>query len=166
MDQKKAELTKPTEANSKVDMSKIRKCNRCGRLFKVETYVLDLCPFCVKIDNEDFEKVREYLYEHNTATAIELSEATGVSIEQIERYLKNGRLEIPENSPIFIKCERCGAEIRSGRLCSDCSLSLSNSLRMQMNFTDAQIGEKPKNSVKHTDAKMHFLDAKVKTKKR
>lgn len=139
----------------------VKKCMRCGRLFKDDGYNSNLCPSCITLDNDDFEKVRLYLYDHTTATAIELSEETGVSIVQIERYLKNGRLEIPEGSPIFIKCEKCGTDIRSGRLCSMCSLSLSNAMRMDMNFTDSQIGETPKKkggSMK--DGKMYYFNNK------
>lgn len=143
-----------------IDKMKVKKCIRCGKLFKVDNLNLELCPYCVKLDNEDFEKIRTYLYEHNTATSVQLSEATGISIIQIERYLKNGRLEIPEGSPIYIKCERCGAEIKSGRLCPECSLSLSNAMRMEMNFTDAQVGEPPKKSSGNKNAKMHYFDSK------
>ncbi len=144
-----------------LDKISIKKCNRCGRLFKEDGFCTNLCQSCVLKDNDDFDKVRLYLYEHKTATAIELSEATNVPVEQIERYLKNGRLEIPEGSPIFIKCEKCGADIRSGRLCPSCSSSLSNAIRAEMNFTDSQIGEKPKNTQKK-GAKMYHFTSKEK----
>lgn len=145
---------KPTTKNLEV-----KKCIRCGRLFKDDGYNLDLCPNCTILDSDDFEKVRLYLYDHHTATAIELSEETGVSIVQIERYLRNGRLEIPEGSPIFIKCEKCGTDIRSGRLCTACSLSLSNSMRNEMNFTDAQIGETPKKKKGNMkEGKMYYFN--------
>lgn len=137
----------------------VKKCSRCGRLFKDDGFNPNLCCSCSALDANDFEKVRDYLYEYNTATALELSEATGISVEQIERYLKNGRLEIPENSPIFIKCEKCGTDIRSGRLCNNCSISLSNSLRMEMNFKDSQIGEKPKKP-DYKNGKMYYFNDK------
>lgn len=146
-------------SKSEIDKIKVKKCIRCGKLFKADSLNLDLCPYCIKLDNEDFEKIRNYLYEHKTATSVELSEATGVSVMQIERYLKNGRLEIPENSPIYIKCELCGAEIKSGRICSACSVSLSNAVRVEMNFTEAQVGETPKKS-SSSKAKMYYFNSK------
>lgn len=130
------------------------KCKKCGKWFKEYMHNSELCPSCMSLDASDFDKVRLYLYEHDIATAIELSENTGVSVEQIERYLRHGRLEIPENSPIFIKCERCGADIRSGRFCSDCSVSMSNALRMELNFDESQVGEKPK---KKNKEKMYYF---------
>lgn len=152
--------SKPTGAT--VKNLEVSLCKRCGRLFKMDVYESELCPNCLKIDEDDFEKVREYLYEHNTATAIEISEQTDVDITQIERYLKNGRLEIPENSPIFIKCEMCGADIRSGRLCSACSIKMSNATRIQMHITDSQIGETPKKS-KDKSSKMYYFDNRRKS---
>jgi ribosomal protein L37E len=122
----------------------IVKCKRCGKWFKEYMHNPELCPACMTLDAYDFDKVRQYLYAHDTATAIELSENTGVAVSQIEWYLRNGRLEIPENSPIFIRCERCGTDIRYGRFCSDCSVSLSNALRIELNFDESQVGEKPK----------------------
>jgi len=138
-----------------LDKVDITKCKRCRKWFKNYGYNPILCPSCMSLDSSDFDKVRLYLYENATATATELSENTGVSVAQIEGYLKNGRLEIPKNSPIFIKCERCRTDIRSGRFCSDCSVSLSNAMRMELNFDESQIGEKPKKKVKD---KMHYLN--------
>lgn len=147
------------ENEAKMEKLNVKICQRCGKLFKIDNYNFELCPNCIKIDNEDFEKVRTYLYDHNTATSVEISENVGIPIAQIERYLKNGRLEIPENSPIFIKCEKCGSDIRSGRLCSACSLKLSNSMRMEMHITEAQIGETPKKN-KSSESKMYYFDNK------
>ena len=36
-------------------------------------------------------------------------------------YLKEGRLEIPEGSSYYLKCERCGISINSGRFCQPCA---------------------------------------------
>jgi len=151
--------TQQNEKQPKTELEKIKikKCLRCGKLFKVDNLSSDLCPYCIKLDNEDFEKIRDYLYEHKTATYVQLSEATGISVMQIERYLRNGRLEIPEGSPIYIKCERCGAEIKSGRICNACSLSLSNAMRLEMNYTDAQVGDTPKKK-SDNKAKMHYFN--------
>ncbi|MBO7353261.1 MAG: hypothetical protein J6U61_03280 [Lachnospiraceae bacterium] len=75
------------------------------------------CPDCRKIDEENRDKVKEYLREHGTANMVEISENTGVSKHDINQYLRDGMLEIPEGSPIYIKCEKCGCDIRSGRWC-------------------------------------------------
>lgn len=103
-------------------------CKRCGKFYQDDGYFPKLCRKCREKDNEDFEKVREYLYDNGTATALEIEEATGIPVKQTERYLREGRLEVPADSPIFIKCENCGKDIRTGRFCNECLTKLSKSL--------------------------------------
>lgn len=132
----------------------LKTCTRCKRMFRYFGFGHLYCPTCQKIDEDDFEKVRSYIYEHGTATALEVSEATEVSLKHIEQFLKDGRLEIPETSPIFIKCEQCRTNIRSGRFCSECASRMSKALREELGVDEFQIGEKPK--IKKT-GKMHFI---------
>ncbi len=124
----------------KVDRTNTIRCVRCGKYYINDGNILKMCRYCRIKDKEDFEKVRAYLYKNNIATAIEIEENTGVSVNQIDMYLKNGRLEIPKNSPIFIKCEECGAEIRYGRFCPACSARLSKEISGRF-VDDSQIGE-------------------------
>lgn len=119
-------------------------CVRCGRMFTYLGFGHYYCPMCKERDNEDFTRVKEYIYEHGVAPSLEVSEQTGVDLKIIQQYLREGRLEIPESSPIFIKCEKCGIDIRSGRLCPNCATSLSNAMRIEMDFDNEQIGEVPK----------------------
>lgn len=130
--------------NEHGEIGEAKVCARCGRMFTYLGYGHFYCPVCRENDAQDFTKVKEYIYEHGVASALEVSENTGISIKIIEQYLREGRLEIPENSPIFIKCEMCSVEIKSGRLCPSCATTLSNAMRIDMNFDDAQIGEIPK----------------------
>ncbi len=128
-------------------------CVRCKRMFTYLGYGHFYCPMCRKTDEEDFKKVKDYIFENGTAPAMEVSEKTGISLERINQYLKEGRLEIPENSPIFIKCEMCYVDIRSGRLCPDCASKLTHAMREKMNFDDEQIGPVPRKLT----GKMRFL---------
>ncbi len=137
--------------NGKIGDAKV--CVRCKRMFTYLGYGHFYCPMCKKADEEDFRKVKDYIFEHGTAPAMEVSENTGISLERINQYLKEGRLEIPENSPIFIKCEMCSVDIRSGRLCPECASKLSHAMREKMDFDDEQIGPVPKKLI----GKMRFL---------
>lgn len=128
--------------DGKVGETKV--CVRCKRMFTYLGFGHFYCPACKKIDEADFTKVKTYIYENGTAPAYEVSENTGVSMERITQYLREGRLEIPEKSPIFIKCEMCASDIRSGRLCPDCAGKLTKSMKESMNFDDEQIGQVPK----------------------
>lgn len=134
----------------------LRTCMRCHRLFQYTGFGHMICPRCKEAEAREFEWVKNYLYENPGATMIEVEEATGVPVYQLTAYLKAGRLEIPNGSPIFIKCEKCGQDIRSGRFCADCVSKMSASLKKELDFDEFQVGEKPRKTV----GKMRFLDKK------
>ena len=125
-------------------------CRKCKRLFTYPGFGSKYCPDCRKIDEENRDKVKEYLREHGTANMVEISENTGVSTHDINQYLRDGMLEIPEGSPIYIKCEKCGCDIRSGRWCPECAATLSKELKGMF----VGIGEKPRVKL---EGKMRFL---------
>ena len=130
-----------------------KNCKRCKRIFNYYGIGHMYCPSCLAIDNEIFERIKKYLYEHGTATTEELSAATNVSIPQIEVYLREGRLEIPANSNIFIKCELCGAKLRSGRYCPACASKLSHTFTSSYTYDQNEVGE----AAPSQSGKMHFL---------
>jgi len=118
-------------------------CARCGKLFDYMGFGFRYCPICKVFDEEEFSLVREYVYEHGTATMLEVEQQTGVSNRRIMQYLREGRLEIPESSPIFIRCDGCNTEIRSGRFCKACGSKLSKELTGVLT-NEYEIGEEPK----------------------
>jgi len=58
----------------------------------------------------------------------EVSDNTGVSPAKISRWLKEERLEVSEDSPVALNCEKCGVRIRSGRFCVECSKGLAREM--------------------------------------
>ena len=126
-------------------------CEHCHRLFNYPGFGAMYCPMCKTEDEKTRRKIKDWLDEHGTASMYEISAATGVSERLIRQYLRDGMLEIPNNSPVFIKCEKCGCDIRSGRWCPECAAKLSSDLR----GCYAGIGDKPKNT-----GKMRFLNKK------
>lgn len=91
-------------------------CKECGKLFfKV---VSDICPDCQKKEEEDFNKVKEFLKEYPNASLVEIMEATGVSESKISKFIRTGRLSIKPT------CESCGRPIDNGRLCPECRIKL------------------------------------------
>jgi len=101
----------------------LRNCPVCGKLF---VYVhRNLCPDCLKRDEEDYEKVREFINNNPRATIEEASEGTEVPVKKILEYLKEGRLILQTNNVnIILNCEMCGEPILTGRLCAKCSSKL------------------------------------------
>ena len=53
----------------------VRNCKRCGKIFNYMGSAV--CNNCLRQEQEDFEKVREYLFQHPNSTAAEVSEAVG-----------------------------------------------------------------------------------------
>lgn len=103
-------------------------CSECGgvMIFKgVGEYRCEKCGF---IAYDDYGKVRNYLEEHPGANTAETSRAVGVTQKSIRDMLKEGKLEVSQNSAIFLKCEICGTKIRSGRYCPKCELNYHHDL--------------------------------------
>lgn len=132
---------------------RMRHCQRCGRLFGYSGFGHIYCGACKHADQRDFNMVKEYIIENPGATMLEVEEQTGVLMKFITIYLREGRLEIPQNSPIFIKCEICGKDIRYGRVCPDCADHLTREEKNNMEFDEYQIGDVPKKI-----GKMRFLN--------
>lgn len=129
----------------------MRKCMRCGLMFQYNGSGHIICPRCREIDQKEFDCVRDYVYEHKGATVIEVSDETGVKPGIIENFLRAGRLEIPNDSAVFIHCERCRKEIRSGRFCPGCAAQLTMEMKKALEFDESQVGEEPDRK-----GKMHF----------
>ncbi|HOA79460.1 MAG TPA: MerR family transcriptional regulator [Defluviitaleaceae bacterium] len=104
----------------------VRNCIRCGKLFN---YIgKPICYECIQQDEKDFEKVKEYIYDHPKATITEVSKQTGVSVKKITKFLREERLEVVDGSVGWLTCESCGADINTGRFCKECTLKLKNNL--------------------------------------
>ena len=114
-----------------------------------------------KLHQKDFEKVKEYLEENGKTPAFIISEDTGVSVDIINEFLRNGRIEIPEGELSYIQCEKCGQSIRYGRFCPHCALSLSKDIQSALN--SGMIGEIPKTK---TSSRMHYFELKKLQEKR
>lgn len=108
-------------------MPEIKNCRRCRKIIMYSVGP-QLCEDCKKLEEEEFKKVRKFVRDYPGATIQEVSEATEVSQNTIHKYLKEGLLEVAENSPIAIQCENCGARIRSGRFCAQCSATLARDM--------------------------------------
>ncbi len=116
----------------------IKNCKRCGKVFVYNG--VDLCPDCVREDEDDFKRVKEFLYQYPKSTILEIAEITGVDREKVWEFLREGKLELAEkNSGIMLKCERCGEPINSGRFCNDCL----NIIKSQL---ETVVSERPQNN--------------------
>lgn len=116
-----------------------------------------ICPTCVESDEEDFKRVKEYLYNNPGSSMSEVSSVLEISVEKITRYLREGRLEIVGGSGnMILHCESCGKSINSGRFCDMCSNDLSKGFKSSAD----QLSKSANNSNNETKrtAEMRFLN--------
>lgn len=110
-------------------MPDVRNCRRCGKIYN---YIggAPICPACKQQDEEDFQRVKEYLYQNRGASVNQVSTDLDISVEKIKRYLKEGRLEITsDEGNLILECENCGKAIKSGRFCPECERQLETGFR-------------------------------------
>lgn len=108
-----------------------RVCKKCGGVLVYKGVGEYHCEECKFVDYDDYGKVRLYIEKHRGATAVEIEMAVGVSQRSIRQMLRDSRIEIAEGSKIFLHCEVCGKEIRSGRFCAECEIKMHRSLEEQ-----------------------------------
>lgn len=105
----------------------VRNCRKCGKIFN---YVIGafICPECKDKQEEDFQRVKEYVRENRGATINQVADECDVDKSQIHQWLREERLELTEGSGITLSCEVCGASINTGRFCNKCRRDLTNDL--------------------------------------
>lgn len=106
----------------------IRNCRNCGNIFNYMSGPI-VCPACKESLEAKFQEVKLYIEEHPGVGIRQVSEACDVEASQIQQWLREERLEVTENSAIYLNCESCGAPIRSGRYCDRCRNNLTNGFR-------------------------------------
>lgn len=131
----------------------VKVCRNCKKMFQYTTGPV-LCPKCKQIEEELFLKVKEFLRENPGATLYEVTQVTGVSARLIEKYLRQGRLQVAIGSPMALNCERCGKKIVTGKYCNECKKEISDELTGVKDSIVAQ--EQAKNN---PHAKMRFLQS-------
>lgn len=110
----------------------VRNCRNCGRLFNYVAGV-PLCQPCREATELKFQEVKEYIRGHKGVGISEVAEACDVDPHQIRQWLREDRLEVTEDSAIFLNCEGCGAPIRSGKYCDKCKANMTNGFKQIIN---------------------------------
>jgi predicted amidophosphoribosyltransferase len=129
----------------------VKNCPVCGRIFE-DLGVNEVCTSCIEGNESEFSRVRDYLYQYPNRNIVEVSEATGVSIEKLKRYLRNDRLvAINNNSSSLLDCKKCGMPIPAGNYCSECQKEIDNELKKS---SSAYMGSR------YRDVKMHTRNTK------
>ncbi len=133
------------------------KCSKCkGRLKYIGGGYYE-CYDCGNREVDDFGKIKDFIEDYGPSPAIVIAEQTDIPIDLVNGMLREGRLEIPEGSDVYIECESCGCSIRFGRYCPDCIKKRTSNLNGI--FFNPEMGEKPQNNPKKGETgKLRFLD--------
>lgn len=68
----------------------LNKCERCGTFFATKNSV---CPNCVSKDENDIKQLKTFLNDADSSVSVEsLSYSTGVSLKNVNRFLKDQKL--------------------------------------------------------------------------
>jgi flagellar operon protein (TIGR03826 family) len=97
-------------------------CPRCDKLYAKNQH--KMCLNCIKELEAIYDKCNKYLREHRMTTLQELSDATEVSVSQIAKFIREGKISIANRTNIQLPCEVCGIQIREGHLCHSCRSKL------------------------------------------
>lgn len=124
----------------------VKVCKNCRRLFK---YIIgpELCQDCMRLtanseekeskiseptdmlrplikeEEEKYIQVKDYIMSHPKATIVQISEANDVAPTKLLEWIRQDRLEFSEDSKdAWFSCEKCGAKIKSGRVCNRCKI--------------------------------------------
>lgn len=112
-----------------LDMYNIpRECNECGGVMVFKGVGEYRCERCGLVGYDDYGKVRCYIEAHKGATAAQIEQEVGVSQRTIRRLLKDGRIEVADNSRVFLRCELCDKQIRSGQYCPECEIKVHRNI--------------------------------------
>ncbi|MDU0205686.1 MULTISPECIES: TIGR03826 family flagellar region protein [Paenibacillus] len=105
----------------------VANCPRCGKIF-VKGFA-EVCPNCLKDLEQQYDKCLKYLRANKGTTINDLSEATDVSIKQITKFIREGRISIMNAPNMAYPCEVCGTLIRENTLCEPCRMKLVKDVR-------------------------------------
>lgn len=134
----------------------VRNCKKCGRIFNYAAGQV-VCSSCKKELEVSFKDTRQFIRRNPEASIQMVSEECKVEVKQIKQWIREERLSFSKDSDIGIECEKCGANIKTGRFCDACkanTLSDLNSVRKPQNG-DA-IDKVPEKENK--GAGMHFMN--------
>jgi flagellar operon protein (TIGR03826 family) len=98
-------------------VSRLSNCPKCGKLF---IRVREICDDCYEKQEEDYQKVSSYLWDHPGCNIQELSNATGVSVSQIRQFILANRIIISQFKNLSYPCDTCGKMIKEGKTCPSC----------------------------------------------
>jgi|SRR5699024_6240477 len=109
-------------------MAELANCINCGVVFVKN--IRNICRNCFEAEEKAFETVYQFLLprKNRQATIIDIVDATGVEEKLIIKFMKEKRLRTSDFPMLAYGCDRCGKNITTGNLCTNCSTELRGEL--------------------------------------
>lgn len=127
----------------------VRNCPSCGKIFN--RLRRDICPACVQKEDQEYELVRDFIYDHPSVDVQGLHEGTGVAVDTIMKFLREDRL-VNISKSLVLECESCGTGIASGRFCDSCKAGLTKDFSSVGKTKDV-----PQQPAKSSNGSFHFM---------
>ncbi|MFH1676745.1 MAG: hypothetical protein ABIC40_06935 [bacterium] len=105
----------------------LKNCELCGKIYNGNHQTI--CPDCLEIERQDFEKVRQFIKDNPKISIEVASEATGVDQDRIREFMRQGKIDLADLKGPVLECRRCGKPIYRGEYCIICQNEISVKLR-------------------------------------
>lgn len=105
----------------------VRNCKQCDRIYRYDGF--NICSRCRNTNEDEFSTVIEYLYENKHSNIKETSEATGVSIEKITEFIRQGKIETRNFVNMKVQCIQCERTVTKGKICDKCKEEMKTTLK-------------------------------------
>ncbi|MCL2497643.1 MAG: hypothetical protein FWF06_03400 [Symbiobacteriaceae bacterium] len=102
-------------------------CERCDKAFIRTAPLQVLCQNCIQLEEEEFIKVKDFLFSHPVANIQTIAEALEIPQKTILRFMQSGRLEI--RGATSQVCHNCGKKIDKGSMCPECQALLAREIQ-------------------------------------
>ncbi|MFZ5967888.1 MAG: hypothetical protein ACOYVK_12040 [Bacillota bacterium] len=139
--------------NSKTNKTtNVRACRRCKGAVELSS-LYDYCPDCLRIVEDVFTRIKDYLHEYPGATAFEIELETGIPYHVINTFVREGRLvEIENIEFVNIECKGCGRLLLSVHhtYCPDCRKRMQEEMENIKNEFQRNSSDKAKMHLKIT----------------
>lgn len=115
-----------------MSLGNLSNCSRCDALFV--RVARDICPKCYQEVEKEYEICAKFLRkrENRGSNIHQVSKATGVSVKQITKFIKEGRISVDGNPELGYPCESCGFLIRKGNICESCMRGLKHDITQDL----------------------------------
>ncbi|UJF31200.1 flagellar protein [Paenibacillus hexagrammi] len=106
---------------------KVANCPRCGKVYQKN--LRNQCQDCSREMDMALSSSLQFLQKNYKATSEQVSIETGVQLQQVHTWMKEGKLLLSDYPNLSYPCELCTQPIRKHKMCVDCLTLLNKEIR-------------------------------------